>query len=58
LLEEFQDDDDTEVVAYVAAWKGYDETGTPFLTIELQPRWKGSKSATQQSKSTLDEFVD
>lgn len=49
-FQELEDEGDTEVIGQLAAWKMNDENGTPFLNIEIQPRWNSTRQTEPEKK--------
>ena len=60
-LEEFEDADDTEVIAQLAAWRMSDDEGNPFLNVEIQPRWNKysqQKQCEKKKEKSVFDFSD
>ena len=55
IAEAFKEPDAGEVTCNLAGWKNQDKDGTPYLTIEISPRFVQRKS--QPEKSDLLDFI-
>jgi len=59
-MRDFDEDGDTEITANLAAWDSRDETGNPYLVVELQPRWnplRHHQNEVRQSGGTIFDYL-